>query len=170
MEFAGTSGVTIRLGISPSLFYSNIIVSGTSVSNNSTVTGIKFKPGGLGTFTVKSTGTFKLDNTAGFTGGSSTAINNANTPTVTLKMAAPLNIVMPDQTITNQAGLPYYNLAFSGSGNKTAPAGVLTVNGNLTNSGTSTFLHNGGTVLLNGLRYPKLCRPYLQQFNSIERY
>ncbi len=152
MEFAGTSGLTIRLGGSASLFYSNIIVNGTNVSQASNGAGIKFKPGAMGTFTVKNGATFKLHNTAGFTGGITTAINNANNPTVTVEDGSTINYSNAgDQTITTQVGLPYYNLAFSGSGNKIAPAGVLTVNGNLSKSGTSNFLHNGGTVLLNGM-------------------
>ena len=149
IEFAGSSGVTIRLGLS-SLLYANIVVSGTNVRNSSVVTGIRFKSGGLGTLTVKNGAIFKLNNTTGFTGSSSTAIDNTNAPTVILESGSTVEYSGTDQTITNQAGLPYSNLTVSGSGNKTAPAGILTVRGDLSKSGTSAFLHNNGTVLLDG--------------------
>ncbi len=55
-----------------------------------------------------------------------------------------------NQPITNADGLVYGNLSISGSGTKTAPTGVLTIKGNLAKSGTSTFMHNNGTVLFNG--------------------
>ena len=130
--------------------YANIVVSGTDVKQASGVTGISFKPGGLGTFTVKNGAIFKLNNTTGFTGSSSTAIDNTNAPTVILESGSTVEYSGTDQTITNQAGLPYSNLTVSGSGNKTAPAGILTIQGDLSKSGTSAFLHNNGTVLLDG--------------------
>ncbi len=147
IEFTNSSGVIIRLGLSP-LFYANIEISGTDVSNSSAITGIKFKPGG--TFTVKNRGIFKLHNSSGFTGGVSTAIDNTNSPTVILEDGSTVEYSGANQAITNQAGLPYFHLSIAGSGNKTAPSGILTVQGNLTKSGTSVFVPNGGTVLLNG--------------------
>jgi hypothetical protein len=55
-----------------------------------------------------------------------------------------------DQPITNGNGLVYSNLMLSGTGNKIAPASMLTVQGNLLKSWSSIFIPNSGTVLLNG--------------------
>jgi hypothetical protein len=145
IEFANNSGTTIRLGLSP-ISYANIVVSGTNVSNASSGTGILFQSGG--SFTVKNGATFKLNNTSGFSGNNSSAINNTNNPVITLENGSTVEYSGNNQTITNQ--IPYQNLSISGTGNKTAPPGILTVQGNLTKSGTSTFIHNDGTVLFNG--------------------
>lgn len=146
IEFALNSATNIRLGLSP-INYANIIVSGSNVSNASTVTGISFQNGG--SFTVKTGATFKLENGSGFTGNTSTAISNANNPTIILENGSTIEYSgATNQTITNQ--IPYQNFTVAGSAIKTAPATILTIQGNLMKSGTGNFAHNGGTVLLNG--------------------
>ncbi|MDQ2864219.1 MAG: hypothetical protein M3R50_11350, partial [Bacteroidota bacterium] len=136
---------------------------------------INLAPGGL--FTVKSNGRFKINadqitgtsgvqtviveadaefacgNADGFSGGNGSSGNSTSiksdienivlTPSSTVSYSRNNN-----QTITNYA--PYKNLLLSGSGIKTAPAGILSVEGNLAKSGTLVLGHNNGTVLLNG--------------------
>ncbi|MEO6328411.1 MAG: hypothetical protein ABIO55_05745 [Ginsengibacter sp.] len=145
IEFALGSATTVRLG-SPTM-YANVIVSGTNVSNASSVTGIAFQAGG--SFTINANAIFKLDNNTGFSGGASTAISSTNNPAINLLTGSTLEYSGgTNQTVTNQ--IPYQNLTIAGTGNKTAPSGILTMQGNLTKSGTSSFIHNSGTVLLNG--------------------
>lgn len=115
IEFTGTSATNIRVA-SPTINYANIEISGTNVSNPATVTGIRFQPGG--TFTVKNGATFKLFNTDGFTGGTTTAINNTNNPTVTLEAGSRVEYAGANQTLTPFAP-KYHDLAISGSGTKT---------------------------------------------------
>ena len=146
IEFALNSATTIRLGLSP-IQYANIVVSGTNVSNASTVTGIAFQTGG--SFIVTPGATFKLENASGFTGSTSAAISITNNPFILIQNGSTIEYSgTGDQQITNQ--FPYQNLSIVGSGNKTAPSSVLTLLGDLTKSGASTFLHNSGTVLLIG--------------------
>ena len=57
IEFALNSATIIRLGLSP-INYANMVVSGTNVSNASTVTGIAFQNGG--SFTVKTGSYFQI--------------------------------------------------------------------------------------------------------------
>ena len=154
IEFSLNSATEIR--IAPSYF--NVIVSGTNVSLSTTTGSVKFQPGG--TFTVKNGGIFKVINTNGFSGTASTAIDNTNTPTIILEGGTPGSTIEyngADQPITNQvintpANANYVNLALSGASltNKTAPAGVLTIKGNLTKSGNTFFVNNNGTVVFNG--------------------
>ena len=146
IEFVGAASTTpIRLG-TPAIQYANIVVSGMDASTASLGTGIAFQAGG--SFTVKNGATFGLQNSTGFSGSAGTAINSTNSPTITLETGSTVEYRGSNQIITNQ--IPYQNLSIAGSGNKTAPSGILTVQGNLTKSGTSIFLHNNGTVLLNG--------------------
>ena len=83
IEFDLGSATIVRL--SPA--YSNIVVSGTNVTNTSLITGIAFQAGG--TFTVNTGGTFNLKNTTGFSGLTSTAISSTNSPTINYKAEAP---------------------------------------------------------------------------------
>ncbi len=53
------------------------------------------------------------------------------------------------QDISNQVA--YQNFVLSNAGAKTAPSGVLEINGNIKTLGSAIFAHNNGTVLLNGL-------------------
>lgn len=55
-----------------------------------------------------------------------------------------------DQPITIANNLVYQNLVLAESGNKTAPAGNLLIQGNFSITNAATFLHNNGTVIFNG--------------------
>jgi Domain of unknown function (DUF3244) len=145
IDFGCTTGAgIIRLG-TPLTSYAKVIVSGTNVSNSSTLTGVQFQTGG--TFTVKNGATFKLLNTAGFsntTGGTSTAISNLNTPTITLEPNSTIEYSGAAQTITNASVLSpatanYYNFTISGTGTKTAPATDVTILGNFNAIGSPAF-------------------------------
>lgn len=142
IEFTGNS-TSIRLQntktpVAP-ISYSNLIVNGTGVSNESTVSGINFRNGG--SFVIKSGATFKLKNSNGFSGATNTAVSNVNNSNnsslVTLEMGSTVQYNSADQTVTNQT--PYSNLTISGSGTKTAAAGNLVVN-NMTNVSAGTLL------------------------------
>jgi hypothetical protein len=133
-EFTGTSATEIRL-ISPIINFANIIVSGTNVSNTGMVTGIKFQTGG--TFTVKNGATFKLSNTAGFTGAINTAISNTNSPTVTLESGSTVEYAGGNQSITPFAS--YSNLGISGSGTKTIPSSGEILVGNVLKISSATL-------------------------------
>lgn len=52
------------------------------------------------------------------------------------------------QDISNQ--VPYHHLTITGSGNKTAPAANLDINGDFSKSNVSVFLHQSGTVRFTG--------------------
>jgi hypothetical protein len=143
IEFAGTSATVIRLG-TPAISYANVIVSGTDVSTASAGTGIRFQSGG--NFTVQTGARFRLANTGGLSGSATTAVSNTNLPNVTIADGCTVEYNGAAQTITM---VDYSNLELSGSGVKTAPSGILMVKGDFTVSGTSTFAHNGGTVIFN---------------------
>jgi hypothetical protein len=115
IEFANSSGAGI-VRLTPD--YAHVIVSGSNVSNNSLVTGIKFQPNGY--FTVSSTGTFKLLNTAGFSGVPNGAISTVNNPLITLDQPGSIvEYAGANQTITPiYIPDPYCNLTVSGSGTK----------------------------------------------------
>jgi hypothetical protein len=112
----------------PVINYANIIISGTA-RNPATVTGIKFQS--ARTFTVKNGGVFRLNNTAGFTGSTTTAIDNTNPPTITLETGSTIEYAGANQTITGftntivptptytDSNKSYYNMAVSGTGIKT---------------------------------------------------
>lgn len=111
--------------------------------------------GTLGTQTiiVESGAIFQCGSADGFSGGNGSIGNNTSIKfdieTITLALGSLVDYSRNNvQVITNQ--IPYQNLSISGTGIKTAPSGVLTIQGNLTKSGPSTFAHNNGTVLLNG--------------------
>lgn len=156
IEFTGTSATNIRVA-SPTINYANVEVSGTNVSNPATATGIRFQAGG--TFTVKNGGTFKLNNTAGFTGGTTTAINNTNNPTVTLETGSKVEYAGASQTLTPFSP-KYYDLAVSGTGTKSiVSSSEVLVGNNLTVSAstlevpteklltvTNAITNSGGTI------------------------
>ena len=103
---------------------------------------------------VETNGTFKCSVPLGFIGPaafpSSPAIRD-NIETVTLNTGSLVEYsrttpasVSGDQIITNTQ--PYQNLVLSGNGIKTAPAGTLVVNGNLSKTTLALFANNNGTV------------------------
>lgn len=120
--------------------------------NDNTITG----PAGNQLVTVESGGIFKCGNNQGFNGFSSTFADNSsihsNIETVTLMDGSTVDYVRAgDQPITNTNGIIYSNLILSGaSGNKTAPTGLLTVNGNISKTGGCTFVHNNSAVIFGG--------------------
>jgi len=134
---------------------------GVFTINDNTING----PNGTQTIIVESGGYFKCGTNKGFNGFTitsapikSSAINSdieniilePNSTVEYSRSSPPLSD--GDQPITNANGLIYQNLVISGSGNKTAPADNLIIQGNLTKSGMATFVHNNGTVIFNGTK------------------
>ncbi|MEO9003636.1 MAG: T9SS type A sorting domain-containing protein, partial [Ginsengibacter sp.] len=132
---------------------------GTFTINDDAITGSK----GVQTLTIRSGGTFNCGSSFGFYG----ALVGLNSPSVKddieyiiLEPGSAINysrskppLTDGDQMITliGQDGtIPYQNLILSGNGNKTAPAGTLGIKGDLTKKGSAVFVHNAGTVLLDG--------------------
>ncbi len=149
IEFTNNALTTEDIRLTLPTYY-NLIVSGSNVANPSAGTGIKFQPGA--TFTVKNAGIFKLGNTAGFSGGLTTSVDNTNSPGIVLENGSTVEYYGGPAGTNNQAitnVIPYSGLTFSGTSVKTAPAGIVTVNGHLTNTG-SAFVHSNGTFLLSG--------------------
>jgi hypothetical protein len=140
-EFYGAFGTNIRTGVSsPVIAYSNVIVTGTNVSNPNTTDGIQFQSGGK--FTVKSGAAFKLFNTSGFNGNATAAVSSNNNPTIVLETGSLIEYAGASQTVT-LFNSPYYsNVTISGTGIKS-----------LQNE-TQTFINedlniNGSVLLVN---------------------
>jgi len=127
--------------------------------NDNTIAG----PTGTQTIIVESGGIFKCGNTRGFHGFAFTTVPKFNSsvnadieniilhPNSTVEYSRsqpPLS--SGDQPITTANGLIYQNLILSGTGNKTAPPDDLIIQGNLSKTGSCTFVHNDGTVIFNG--------------------
>ena len=145
IEFTGTSATQVRLAPQ----YANVVISGTNVVAGTTTNGgLTFRTGG--TFTVKNGARFKVNNDNGFSGGSTTAIKNTNSPVITLETGSTIDYTGSDQTVTNI--LPYQNLNISTIGTKTASSGDLVVN-NLTtvSAGTLKFLKTADNATPNVL-------------------
>ncbi|MFI0491855.1 beta strand repeat-containing protein, partial [Flavobacterium sp.] len=143
-EFTGTSATNIRLS-APIINYANIVVSGTNVSNPGITTGLKFQSGG--TFTVKNGATFKLLNSNGFTGAANTAIDNTNSPTVTLEAGSTIEYAGGDQVITlAPTTTAYSNLTVSGAGTKTIPTAELFIGNNLNVNASTLKIESGKTI------------------------
>lgn len=174
IEFAcnSISGQTIR-----SKAYQNIEVSGLYVGNSSgnillnnngtfkvksgavfsindnTIKAVNNTSGQI--VTVENNGTFLCGNSKGFNGFVASLMDNssihANISSIILTSGIPgSNVIyskLGDQPITNANGLEYCNILLSGSGNKNAPAGLLTVRGNLLKNTASIFQHNNGSVI-----------------------
>lgn len=168
VEFAGATAKTIR-----SETYQNIEVTGSNVGNsNSNIilrdlgtftikTGGVFTindncitgPTGTQTVTVENGATFNCGNNEGFHGFSATFSNNSsihsNIENININPGS--NIVYMrngDQSITNANSLMYQNLTIAGaSGNKKVLSGTLTIQGNFSKTGASSFVHNNGTVV-----------------------
>lgn len=172
IEFSGsnTTAQTIR-----SSTYQNIEVTGSNVGNSNGYITLKnlgtfiVKPTGIfsindnsitgpigtQTITVESGGVFKCGNNKGFNGfiPELYAYSSINPDIENIILAAGSTVEYTragDQPITNINGLVYSNLTLSGSGNKIAPVGVLTINGDLSKKTGSVFDHNNGTVVFNG--------------------
>ncbi|MFN0082040.1 MAG: beta strand repeat-containing protein [Ferruginibacter sp.] len=153
-EFSGTSATIIR----QEPRYYNLVVSGSNVSNSSTINGISFQAGG--SFTVKGGATFRTTSPAGLNniiGSVSTAISNVapSNPLITLEPNSTIEYAGAEQTITNtNLTSPttgnYYNLTLSGTGAKMAPSSNLTILGNLSRSGLHTFSAGTGRVTFAG--------------------
>ena len=110
------------------------------------------------TVTVETGATFKCGNALGFH-GPSVGLNSPsvrdNIENIILQTGSTINysrsnppLVSGNQVITNTVA--YQNLELSGAGGiKTAPAGVLTIQGNFIKTATPVFAHNNGTVVFN---------------------
>ena len=174
IEFAcnNVSGQTIR-----SKVYQNIEVSGLYVGNSSGNISLnnngtfKIVSGGVFSIndnsikaadntngqivTVENNGTFLSGNSKGFNGFVSSLMDNSsihsNITSIGLAPGIPGSNVhytkLGDQPITNANGLVYCNLLLSGSGNKIAPGGLLTVTGNFSKNSASIFQHNNSSVI-----------------------
>jgi len=119
-------------------------------------------PTGSQTFTMETGSIFRVANEYGFHGPDNspsipyyTAAVNLNIENIVLQSGSTIDynraapLVVANQTITTT--VPYQHLILSGENTKTPAAGVtLDIKGNLTKSGTSTFVHNEGTVLFSG--------------------
>lgn len=127
--------------------------------NDNTIAG----PVGVQTVVVESNGTFRAGNTKGFHGFAYTTAPKFNSSlnvdieniilrpnsTIEYSRASP-PLSSGDQPITNANNLIYQNLLLSGNGNKIAPSDNLVIQGNLSKTGSATFLHNNGSVIFNG--------------------
>lgn len=138
IEFAGNSAVDIRI----SRTFLNVEISGTNVSKGSDNGGVILLLGG--SFRVKDNGVYKVANTSGFSGSTSTAVRSTNNPAIYLEPLSTIeyNAAGP-QTIstifpTSPADAHYQNLKISGTGVKTA-TGITTVK-NTTNVDAAELL------------------------------
>src|SRR6185437_5981221 len=115
-----------------------------TISNNKSIDA--FPVNGTQTISIEGGGTFRCGSNQGFNGFAETfaAWSSIDASVTNFNLAAGSTvdyIYAGDQPITNANGVVYGNLVISGSGNKTAPSGTLTIQGNLTKSGTSSFIH-----------------------------
>lgn len=143
ITFSNTAATLESIRLAP--IYYNIDIAGTSVGTNTATGAINFQAGG--TLTVKSSGTFKLSNTTGFSGGTQTAINNLNNPIIILETGSTIEYARTgDQTISTFSPA-YSNLSISGSGIKTAIATTLNI-GNDLNIKAAQLTINGGQTFV----------------------
>ncbi|MDQ6902857.1 MAG: hypothetical protein M3139_07590, partial [Bacteroidota bacterium] len=172
IEFANSQSTVQSIR---SKYYQNIEITGTNVRNSDgnillnpngnfvVKTGGVFEindnsisgTGGTQTVLIENGAVFKSGNNEGFNGVTPALFNNSsihkNISNIILSPGSTVEYTRNgDQPITNANGLTYQGLSITGTGNKTAPSGILTVQGNLTKFSSSVFLHNGGSVLLNG--------------------
>ena len=148
--FSNNAGTQQNIRLTPNIGivnYGNVDVSGSNVGLSGPTSVLNMQTGS--TFKVAGSGTFNVQNTNGFTGTSTTAINNSNSPTISLIAGSTINYDGLNQTITNTVA--YQNLKLSGIGLKTAPATNLLIEGNLIRSATSSFNANSGRVVFQGL-------------------
>ena len=161
---------SIRFVGAATVNYGKVVVAGTSIGTASLATGIRFQSGG--SFTVKNGSAFKQINTTGFSNSVTSAISNTNSPTIILEPGSTIeyngdNQAISNQTINTPSDANYEGLLLTGTGNKTAPSGTLTIKGDLTKTGTSTFVHNSGTVIMNGIAAQDYTAayPYIKFYN-----
>jgi hypothetical protein len=107
------------------------------------------------TLTVENNAVFKTGNNRGFSGdtegfGHNSSIHsNIAAANIFLMTGSTVDYISSGaQNISNQ--VPYHHFIISSaSGTKTAPSGTLTIQGNFTKTGASSFAHNNGTVIFN---------------------
>jgi Secretion system C-terminal sorting domain len=149
IEFSNFAGTQQDIRLTPDVgfvTYGNVNVSGSNVGLSGPASVLNMQPST--TFTVTNTGAFNVKNPNGFCGTTTTAINNVNSPTISLLSLSTINYNGAAQTITNTVA--YQNLQFSGTGVKTAPLTDLFINGNLSRAGTHTFNANASRVVFQG--------------------
>ena len=127
MTFTNTESTLESIRLAPK--YYNIDIIGSSVGTNTATGAIDFQSGG--SLNVRNTGTFKLSNTTGFSGGMDTAISNVNNPTIILDAGSTVEYAGATQTITPFSPA-YSNLTISGSGIKKATVTTINVGNDLT--------------------------------------
>jgi hypothetical protein len=143
ITFTNLAGTLQSIRLSPN--YYNIDIVGTNVGTNTKITGIKLQTGG--TLTIKNGATFKLSNTAGFTGATNTAISNVNPPTFILETGSTVEYAGDNQSITNAE---YSNLTVSGKEIKTIPDTELVVGNDLkVNAAATLKIESGKTITVN---------------------
>ncbi len=96
--------------------YYNIDIEGANVGTEAISTPIRIQLGG--SFSILSGGKFSFINTTGFNGGTDTAIDNTNNPTITLETGSTIEYAGDNQTITDFTP-GYQNLKISGNDTKT---------------------------------------------------
>ena len=120
-------------------------------------------PTGTQTVKVEAAGKFKTGDIHGFAGGTGVTATSVRSdienvilePGSTVEYSRDSIMVGGEQLITN-AGVTsptpahYYNLAFSGTGTKRAPASLLSILGNVSKTSAAIFAHNNGTVSFDG--------------------
>lgn len=118
--------------------------TGTLSTNTGSVQGIT----GTQAFVMETGGTLNCGNEAGFSGALSGGISpfvRSNIESISLATGSTIRYNRAGaQSITNT--VPYQHLGIAGTGNKTAPADSVVINGNFSKTGTSVFLHNQGKV------------------------
>ncbi|MEO6550839.1 MAG: autotransporter-associated beta strand repeat-containing protein [Ferruginibacter sp.] len=126
------------------------------------------------TVTVENDAVFLCGNNQGFNGYTPSLTNNSaihsNITNITLTkgiIGSTVNYTRAgDQPITMANNMGYCNLILSGTGIKTAPINTLSIDGNLSNTGSGTFAHNNGRVLFTNLVNPQtISSVSLQNFN-----
>ncbi len=125
------------------MYMSNRSIKSSAASNTSSIL-------------INGYGTMVTNASKGFSGFITTFSDNSSingtisAANITLNSGSTVNYARTgNQDISNQ--VPYQNFIISNAGNKIAPSGTLEINGNINGTGSAFFLHNNGTVLLNGI-------------------
>jgi hypothetical protein len=152
------SGNNVGMGLYNIVMLSNtnavfkILNGGVFTINDNT---IKSATTALAKFTMDGGSTLYCGNNQGFHGFSQAGLNssaiNSNISASSITLSPGSTIIYSgtvNQPITNTVN--YQNLIIDGTGIKTASSGTTTIQGDLTKSGTSSFVNNNGTfVMLN---------------------